>query len=63
MDDALNELMDGVDLAEVRKMGVYEKFVGTGKRVVRELGLDEGQAALVVNGRVSLCSCFTPGYP
>lgn len=53
MDETLRELMDGVDLAEVRKMGVYDEFVSVGKRIVRELGLYEGEAALVINGRVS----------
>lgn len=51
--------MDGVDLAEVRKMGVYEEFVGVGKRVVRDLGLSEGEAGLIVNGRVSVYTCFS----
>lgn len=53
-DEALHELMDGVDLAEVKKSGVYDEFVDVGKRVVKELGLSEGEAGLVVNGRVSL---------
>lgn len=62
MDETLHELMDGVDLAEVRKMGVYEEFVSMGKRVVKELGMDEGEAALVVNGRVCSLLLYLKGY-
>lgn len=42
VDETFNELMDEIDLAEVRKMTVCKQVVSVGKRGVTELGLSEG---------------------
>ncbi|KAI0063832.1 hypothetical protein BV25DRAFT_1801498 [Artomyces pyxidatus] len=50
-DISLNDIMGGVDVKDVDLVD-YAKYVRTSGQVVQELGLEPGEIALILNGRV-----------